>query len=480
MRMKKAVTGMVAGVILIGAIVFFTAFAGKPVSYEAVGASYASVAEEVEVTGDVHGERETTYYAEIAAPISMLTLAVGDSVSSGEPLLAYDTSDLEKAVTEAVLTAESSDSSVKGQVQESNENQAKYNQAVNDDMLYQYLYAAARADSNGLSQDQYQEDWDIDCIAEGINRRIAERQNTVAQKTKEVNGLNDKASQQYKDLVSEIGDLNIEISSLQKDLANLPKGEMTPEEFAHYTADTDLMEDITRNWTQARTEKSAYENQILNGHQKDQLAKSHELTELGASTAQENLIKAQAGVTADFSGIVTILSVKQGAVVTKGTPLLTMESSEELKVDTQVSKYDIGKIKEGQRALITVAGNEYNGSVSEIKRFAQGVTSDKAKVTVVVHIDNPDENVYLGLEADVTIYTQEKERVLIIPAEARYVDDDGDYCYVIRDGIVAKQYFVAGIGSDEAIEVLDGMKEGEVVITDAVTDEHIGRKAVSK
>ncbi len=480
MRMKKAVTGIGAGVVLIGGAVFFTAFAGKPASYAAAGAVYASVAEEVEVTGDVHGEQETTYYAQVTAPISMLTLSVGDSVRSGEQLLAYDTSDLEKAVEEAVLTAESSESSVKGQVQESNENQAKYNQAANDAMLYQYLYAAARADSNGISQDQYQEGWDINCIADGINRRIAEKQNSVAQKTKEMNGIDDKTSQQYKDLASQIGDLNIEIASLQKDLTNLPNGEMTPEEYAHYTSDTNLMEDITRNWTQATTEKSAYENQILNSHQKEQLEKTHELTELGASTAQENLLKAQTGVFADFSGIVTLLPVKQGAVVVKGTPLLTMESSEELKVDTQVSKYDIGKIKEGQRALITVAGNEYDGSVSEIKRFAQGVTSDKAKVTVAVHIDNPDENVYLGLEADVTIYTQEKEQVLTIPAEARYVDDDGDYCYVIRDGVVAKQYFTSGIGSDETVEVLDGIKEGEAVITDAVTDEHIGRKAVSK
>ncbi|MFT3984038.1 MAG: HlyD family efflux transporter periplasmic adaptor subunit [Lachnospiraceae bacterium] len=480
MRMKMAVTGIGAGVVLVGGAVFFTAFAGKPTSYMAAKAAYTSVAEEVEVTGDVHGEQETTYYAEVTAPISSLTLSVGDSVNSGDQLLAYDTADLEDAVEEAVLTAESSESSVKGQVQQSNENQAKYDQAAIDEMIYQYLYAAARADSNGLSQDQYQEGWDINCIADGINQRIAGKQNSAAEKTKEMNGVEDKTSQQYKDLASQVGDLNIEIASLQKDLANLPSGEMTPEEYAHYTADSNLMEDITRNWTQATTEKNTYENQILNGHQKNQLETAHELTELGANTAQGNLLKAQTGVNAEFAGIVTTLPVKQGAIVTKGTPLLTIESSEALKVDTQVSKYDIGKIKEGQRALITIAGSEYDGSVSEIKRFAQGVTSDKAKVTVVVHIDHPDENVYLGLEADVTIYTQEKDQVLTIPAEGRYVDDDGDYCYVIRDGIVAKQYFTAGISSDETVEVLDGIKDGETVITDAVTDEHIGRKAVSK
>lgn len=477
--MKKAVVGIGAGVVLIGGVVFFTAFAGKPTSYSADEAVYAPVAEEVEVTGDVHGEQEITYYAQVTAPISMLSLTVGDSVNRDEQLIAYDTSDLEKAVEEAMLTAESSESNVKGQVKQSNDYQAKYNQATMDEMLYQYLYAAARADSNGLTQEQYQENWDIGCIADGISKRIAERQNSAAQKTREMETIEDKTSQQYKDLASQVADLNAEITSLQKDLANLPKAQMTPEENEKLTNETNLMEDITRNWTQAKTEKSAYENRILNSYQKNQLEKSHELTELGLNTAQENLLKAQAGVYAEFSGIITSLPVKQGAVVTKGTPLLTMESSEELKVDAQVSKYDIGKVKEGQRALIMVAGNEYEGIVSEIKRFAQG-ESDKAKVTAVVHIDNPDDNVYLGLEADVTIYTQEKEQVLTIPSEARYVDDAGDYCYVIRNGAVEKQYFTAGIGSNESVEVMKGLKEGDVVITDAVTDEHIGRKAVAK
>ncbi|HOO27967.1 MAG TPA: efflux RND transporter periplasmic adaptor subunit, partial [Lachnospiraceae bacterium] len=131
-------------------------------------------------------------------------------------------------------------------------------------------------------------------------------------------------------------------------------------------------------------------------------------------------------------------------------------------------------------AKITVADSEYEGSVSEIKRFAQGATSDKAKVTVAVHIDDPNENVYLGLEADVTIYTEEKDEALTIPAEAYYTDDDGAYCYVIRNGVIAKQYFTAGIVSDEAVEVLSGLTEGDVVVTDAITDEQIGEKAVAE
>ncbi len=480
MNGKKIIAGFGIGVLFVGGAVFFTAFAGKPASYMTDTAKYAKVTEEVEVTGDIHGEQEVTYYAEVTAPISMLTLSVGDSVGNGEQLITYDTTDLEKAKEEAQLTSESTGSSVAGQVQKSNEIQAKYNQATVDEMIYQYLYAAARAEANGIDFNQYQEGWDLKCIADGINKRIAQKQKTVAEKTKEMNEIEDKTSQQYKDLVSQVGSINIEITSLQKDIANMPSAELNPEEYKEATEDGDLMEDITRNWTQATTTKNSYENQILNANQKAELQKKHELTELSASTAEENLLKGLDGVSAEFAGIVTDLPVKQGAVVTKGTPLLTIESSDQLKVNTEISKYDIGKIKEGQKAQISIAGSTYTGSVSEIKRLAKSGSSDKAKVTVEVHIDEPDENVYLGLEADVTIYTQEKDHTLTIPAEAHYVDDDGDYCYCITDGVIEKKYFTAGVESDETVEALDGVDEGIVVITDAITDEQIGKKAVTK
>ena len=70
--------------------------------------------------------------------------------------------------------------------------------------------------------------------------------------------------------------------------------------------------------------------------------------------------------------------------------------------------------------------------------------------------------------------------MLTIPAEAYYADDDGDYCYIIKDGAVAKQYITTGVGSDDFIEIVMGLKEGDVVITDAVTDDQIGKKAESK
>ena len=94
-----------------------------------------------------------------------------------------------------------------------------------------------------------------------------------------------------------------------------------------------------------------------------------------------------------------------------------------------------------------------------------------------VHIDDPDERAILGLEADVTIFTDEKMGVLVIPYAGFYSDDDGDYCYVIEDGVIAKKYVTAGIKTADDVEITEGLSEGDMVIIDSVTDSQIGEKA---
>ena len=217
-----------------------------------------------------------------------------------------------------------------------------------------------------------------------------------------------------------------------KNLVN-SDGDMTPDEM-HILLRKNLMEDISRNWTQAVTDAATAENQILNEDRKTQLEKTHELSLLSLQTAQDNLEVANAGVYTEYAGVVTAVSADAGAVVTKGAPLFTIESTEELKVDVELSKYDIGKIAVGQKADIVIAGMTYPCTVTEIKKLAQKDASDKAKVTAEVKIDEPDDKIVLGIEADVDIHTEEKADALVIPIEAYYTDDGGDYCYLISEG----------------------------------------------
>ena len=202
-----------------------------------------------------------------------------------------------------------------------------------------------------------------------------------------------------------------------------------------------------------------------------------EIIKLQAEILNDDLEVAKVGVKSEFDGIMIEKLVEDLAYVTEGTPLFTIESSDELLVEVMISKYDIGMIKEGQKAKVSIGDKSYEGLVSNISHLAQNDSSDKNKVKVDIHISNPDGNVILGIETDVIIYEEEKQKALLIPYSALYSDDDGEYCYLVSDGIIEKRYIETGVETEESIEILDGLSLGEYVITDAITDDQIGDRA---
>ena len=76
-------------------------------------------------------------------------------------------------------------------------------------------------------------------------------------------------------------------------------------------------------------------------------------------------------------------------------------------------------------------------------------SSNGVFVGAQIRIDNPDENIILGLDAKIKIYAQEAKSVLLIPVVALNADKNGDYVYVIEDGIAVRKDIVTGISNVE-------------------------------
>ena len=301
-----------------------------------------NIAEEIEVTGNIQGEKSTTYYAAVTSPISECDLEIGDIVKANELLLTYDTSDLERAYEQAVVNAQSTENSMNGQITASNKNASLYNKAVSDSNVYMNLYAIARASNDQINQSQYEENWDIANTSKAIEGQIAQKNKTIADKT---SLANEKAeallslvpgSEEYKNVTNELNDLKEDITNLNKDiaclngnLASLSPQMLSPEENAKATVNNNWMQDIQRNWTESTTLKNTYEGQILNSYQKDQLKDSYDLASMSVENAKEDIVKAQSGVSAEYNGIVTNSDVSKGSVVSKGAPLFTIESSDD-------------------------------------------------------------------------------------------------------------------------------------------------------
>ena len=139
-----------------------------------------------------------------------------------------------------------------------------------------------------------------------------------------------------------------------------------------------------------------------------------------------------------------------------------------------ISRYDIDKIKKGQKAEITIGNTIYDGKVKKIASVAEQDSNGKPRVKVTIKLDTDKVYPVIGLEADVKIITSETKKALGVSRNCIYTDDDGTYVYTLVDNEVKKKYVTIGLEGDGNVEIVKGLKEGETVIKTTLSDDDIG------
>ena len=217
-----------------------------------------------------------------------------------------------------------------------------------------------------------------------------------------------------------------------------------------------------------KAEQKAALNSIMSDEKIAQLKNSMDLAGLSVNSAKKYLNEGKAGITAGISGVITELNLSEGGMTSAATSSVVIHSLDNPEIILSLGKYDLDRIKTGQSVTITIGSTEYPGHISHI----DAVTTTEGTNTVVkakVTFDRLPENVVLGIETDLSILVASKSNVVVLPFEVIRSDRDGDYCYVIENGISKKVYIELGIGSDTHTEVLSGLEEGAVVVYSAPT-----------
>jgi HlyD family secretion protein len=175
----------------------------------------------------------------------------------------------------------------------------------------------------------------------------------------------------------------------------------------------------------------------------DTLYKQQALTEQDYETAQLNyanakaqVVKAQvalqnaqisladADVRAPITGTVIVDSIERGTIITSatsnvggGTTILKMADLGLVQVSTLVDETDIGKIKPGMEATVTVdafPNQPFNGTVLKIEPQAT-VQQNVTMFPVQVRVDNRNGLLRPGMNAEVEIHVGSAQNVLAVP-----------------------------------------------------------------
>ena len=187
-----------------------------------------------------------------------------------------------------------------------------------------------------------------------------------------------------------------------------------------------------------------------------------------ADLKKTRLVKQRLDVLAPQSGIVSELNVRQGAYVQPGTTAMKLADLSSVWVLVDVYEDQVDWIRPGERAVMTLPyfpGKEWVGRVDYVYPTIREA-SRTGRVRLV--FDNPDLTLRPNMYANVTIEVDPREGVLIIPVEALIRTGASERVILaMEDGRFRPAQVRTGIESGGKVEILDGLTDGERVVTSA-------------
>lgn len=460
-RKKKVIRRCVAGGLVLVLAGFFVAnsMAKKNTlpSVPVVSVERGDIESMVSTSGVVESEISKVYYAPTAVKVSGLKVELGDAVKKGEQILFYDTEDLKYKQMSEDLEAQASENSYQSSMAQNGKNEATFQEASEN---LANLEIMIQAQKDFINQLKYY-------VEDERSKRKLELYDEKYRLNRWINNLNVQAYIEDTEGVhaSQAQAMN-ELEEINKKLDALEENKELTEIERQIVDEQEKLADMETYRDELKADKNSSEDAILDAYKKKELEASAQKSRILAEQAQAHLEEAMSGVIAEFNGIVTELEVNESFVTEAGSKLLKLESSDDVRVSISLSKYDLSKVKEGQKAEVTISGQVYQGTVTKINRMAEKNDAGTRLVAAEVHVDNPDDNIYLGIEGKVKIHAQKSEDALLVPIAAVNTDQEGDFCYVVENGIVTMKRVTAGLTSESNIEIVDGLSEGDTVITD--------------
>lgn len=213
--------------------------------------------------------------------------------------------------------------------------------------------------------------------------------------------------------------------------------------------------------------------------------------EYNYDTAQSTLEEANSDanetiITTPISGVVVGEPKTAGTMAVQGsdnpTVIMRIADLSKKQIKAKVDETDIGNIRIGQEATFTVdafTDKKFTARVSKISQTdvtnswdtSSSASSSSSGTSVIYYyvtldVDDPENLLLPAMTARVVINTADRNDALVVPLSTLKTDAAGSYVLVLQeDGTQETRYVETGIYSDEYVEILSGLSEGERVVS---------------
>lgn len=195
---------------------------------------------------------------------------------------------------------------------------------------------------------------------------------------------------------------------------------------------------------------------------------------VAAQTARDNAFDAiraaerafeDAVITSPIAGIVTQSSPLAGQNISGADIVAQVVDDSTIYFDTEIDEADIGQIKTGMIAQISLdaySDQKFTGTIEKIIPSTKTTTSGATVVIVRININKSDLTFVNGLNGQAEVITKEEKSVLAVIPDAIREDN---MVYVKQGDNFQLVKVETGLSSDNAVEIISGLTENQEVVT---------------
>jgi RND family efflux transporter MFP subunit len=232
----------------------------------------------------------------------------------------------------------------------------------------------------------------------------------------------------------------------------------------HFISDR-VLDEVRANAEIAKADLSVAEaNRALAANQVDVAA---------ATVEKIKTLLAYTQIVAPFDGVVARRMVNRGDLVqadtaTRTTPsagaLFTVQRIDTIRVFCDVPENDVPRLRVGDPAIVKPSGFDGEPFIGKVTRFSLRVDPQTRNMRTEIDLPNPDERLYPGTYAEVSLEMNRRPDALTVPVAAVGSDGDGSFVYTITDNRVIRLPIKTGLPDNGRIEVTAGLSEETPVV----------------
>jgi multidrug efflux pump subunit AcrA (membrane-fusion protein) len=168
-----------------------------------------------------------------------------------------------------------------------------------------------------------------------------------------------------------------------------------------------------------------------------------------------------------IDGVVTDRPLYPGEMPAAGAPLLTVMELSSVTARAHISQSDAALLKAGNKGMITVPGIDQPVE-GKVVLVSPALDTNSTTVEVWVQAKNPHQTLRPGTSVRLSIVSEAVPDAIVVPASSILTGPDGatTVMTISADQHAHQQAVKVGIRQDDKVQIVEGLKEGQRVVTD--------------